>query len=77
MIEAVELQGYHSSWLAPIPDSAEVASDRLVYEAGLGATVEEVEKPVMSSSVAAIRERMLTEWGVELPMFSHPKMRTF
>lgn len=77
MIEAVELQGYHSSWLAPIPDSAEVASDRLVYEAGLGATVEEVEKPVMSSSVAAIRERMLTEWGVELPMFSHPKMGTF
>jgi len=77
MIEAVELQGYHSSWLAPVPDSAEIATDRLVYEAGLGATVEEVEKPVFKKSVADIRKRMQTEWGIELPEFNHPKMGTF
>ena len=70
------LKGYHSAWLAPDPDLAEIEADRLVYEAGLGATVEEIEKPVLVRSIADIRERMAT-WGVDLPPFSHPKMGTF
>ena len=77
MVEAVELQGYHSSWLSPVPDTAEIAGDRLVYEAGLGATVEEVEKPVVIKSISGIRERMRNEWGIEIPSFNHPKMGTF
>lgn len=77
MIEEVELKGYHSSWLAPVPDDAEIAGDRLVYQAGLGATVEEVEKPVLVQSVGAIRDRMRSEWGIELPLFDHPKMGRF
>lgn len=76
MMEEVELKGYHSSWLAPNPDIAEIAADRLVYEAGLGATVEEVEKPVLVTSVAGIRERM-RGWGIELPMFEHPRVGRF
>ncbi len=77
MIEEVELKGYHSSWLAPVPDDDEIAGDRIVYEAGLGATIEEVERPVLIQSVAAIRDRMRSAWGIELPSFSHPKMGTF
>ena len=77
MIEEVELKGYHSSWLAPVPDDAEIAGDRIVYEVGLGATIEDVEKPVLVQSVAAIRDRMRSAWGIELPSFSHPKMGTF
>ena len=40
MIEKVELNGYHSAWLAPDnPASrAEIEVDRLTWEAGLGAT---------------------------------------
>lgn len=76
IMEEVELKGYHSSWLAPNPDTAEVATDRLVYEAGLGATVEEVEVPVLAASVAGIRDRMRS-WGIEIPEFHHPKMGTF
>lgn len=76
MVEQVELKGYHSAWLAPDPDMAEIEADRIVYEAGLGATVEEIERPVLVSSIASIRERMAT-WGVDLPPFSHPKIGTF
>lgn len=76
MMEQVELKGYHSAWLAPDPDMAEIEADRIVYEAGLGATIEEVEKPVLVKSIASIRQRMAT-WGVELPQFSHPKIGTF
>jgi hypothetical protein len=76
MMEEVELRGYHSSWLAPNPDIAEIDGDRIVYEAGLGATVEGVEKPVLVQSVADIRERMRS-WGVEIPMFDHPKIGRF
>ena len=76
MMEKVELKGYHSAWLAPDPDTAEIEADRIVYEAGLGATVEEVEKPVLVKSVSSIRQRMAT-WGIEVPQFSHPKIGTF
>ncbi|MDG2028690.1 MAG: ferritin-like domain-containing protein [Acidimicrobiales bacterium] len=76
MIEDVELKGYHSTWLSPFPDVSEIESDRLVYEAGLGATVEEVEMPVLVKSVAGIRARMRS-WGVELPEFEHTGMGRF
>ncbi|VTU27589.1 hypothetical protein H4CHR_02029 [Variovorax sp. PBS-H4] len=76
MIEKVELNGYHSAWLSP--DSAatrtEVEVDRLTWEAGLGATVEELEKPVFIASVARIRRQMAESWGLKLPMFRHPKI---
>jgi len=77
MMEKVELNGYHSSWLAPeSPASlAEVEADRITYEAGLGSTVEEVEKPVFIGTVQRIREQMKS-LGINLPMFSHPKLGT-
>jgi hypothetical protein len=77
MVEKVELNGYHSSWLAPDnPASrAEVEADRITYEAGLGSTVEEVEKPIFIGTVQRIREQMRT-LGINLPPFSHPKLGT-
>lgn len=77
MIEKVELNGYHSAWLAPpSPASeAEVNADRLTYEAGLGATVEEAEKPVFIDSIRRVRARM-EAFGIELPAFRHPKLGT-
>lgn len=78
MIEKVEMNGYHSSWLAPEnpASSQEVAADRLTWEAGLGSTVEELEKPVFVASVQRIR-RQVAPWGVTLPTFSHPKIGDF
>ncbi len=78
MIEKVELNGYHSAWLAPEnPASrAEVEADRLTWEAGLGATVEEEEKPVFVASIVRIRERMKA-MGITLPTFHHPKIGAF
>lgn len=77
MMEKVELNGYHSAWLAPDnPASrAEVEIDRITWEAGLGATVEELEKPVFIASVKRIREQMFESWGMRLPMFNHPKIQ--
>ena len=78
MIEKVEMNGYHSSWLAPdSPASlAEMRADRLTWEAGLGATVEELEKPVFVGTVQRIRERM-KPWGINLPLFRHRKIGEF
>jgi hypothetical protein len=75
MLEKVELNGYHSAWLAPDNPASrhENEVDRLTWEAGLGATVEELEKPVFISSIKRIRERM-KGWGFTLPMFSHPRI---
>ena len=75
MMEKVELNGYHSSWLAPEnPASrAEVEADRITYEAGLGSTVEEAEKAIFIGTVKRIREQM-RPLGINLPMFSHPKL---
>jgi len=77
MIEKVEMNGYHSAWLAPVnPASrAEVEADRLTYEAGLGATIEELEKPVFVASVQRIRKQM-EPWGFTLKPFFHPKLGT-
>lgn len=78
MIEKVEMNGYHSPWLAPDnPASlAETNADRLTWEAGLGATVEELEKPVFVRTVQRLRERM-RPWGVNLPIFNHRKIGDF
>lgn len=77
MIEKVEMNGYHNAWLAPETPASrvEVQADRLTYEAGLGATVEEVEKPVFIHSVKRIREQM-KPWGFTLKEFTHPKLGT-
>ena len=41
--------------------------------AGLGATVEEDEKPVFVDSVKRIRKQM-EPWGIKLKTFTHPKI---
>ncbi len=76
MIEKVELNGYHSAWLGPDTPATrnETAADRLTYEAGLGATVEELEKPVFVKSIKRIRRRMQQDWGLTLKQFTHPKI---
>ncbi len=76
IIEKVELNGYHSSWLAPEnPASlAEMEVDRLTWEAGLGATTEELEKPIFLKSIADMRQRMRDAWGLEIPLFTHRKI---
>lgn len=75
MIGKVELNGYHSSWLAPDSPATrgETEADRLTYEAGLGATIEELEKPIFVASVQRIR-RQMEPWGFTLKPFFHPKL---
>lgn len=77
-VERVEMTGYRVPWLAP--DSAAVLaeseSDRRCFAAGLGATTEEVERPVFVGTTQRIRERM-RPWGIELPMFHHPRIGAF
>jgi hypothetical protein len=77
MIEKVEMNGYHNSWLAPeSPASkAEVDADQLTYEAGLGASIESLEKPIFIDTIKRLRRRM-RKWGIELPPFTHPKLGT-
>jgi hypothetical protein len=78
MIQNVEMNGYHSSWLAQDDSEAtraDVECDRITYEAGLGSTVEEVEKPIFIASVQRIRKQMRA-WGCELPLFHHPRTGT-
>ncbi|MEJ0071860.1 MAG: ferritin-like domain-containing protein [Pseudomonadota bacterium] len=76
MMEQVELNGYHSAWLAPDSPASGVENeaDRLTWEAGLGATVEELEKPIFIDSVQRIR-RQLAGLGINMPMFNHPQDR--
>ena len=73
--EHVELNGYRVPWLAPDTPAAraEMDADRICWEAGLGASVEEIEKPVFVASVARVRER-LGALGFRLPMFHHPRI---
>lgn len=77
MVEKVELNGYHSSWLAPENPASktEVEADRITYEAGLGSTIEEAEKPVFIATLQRIRNQM-QPLGINLPLFSHPKLGT-
>ena len=75
MIEKVEMNGYHSAWLGPDTPATrtETTADRITYEAGLGATVEEAEKPVFVKSVKRVR-KMMEPWGFTLKQFTHPKI---
>ncbi|MBN9459938.1 MAG: diiron oxygenase [Burkholderiales bacterium] len=75
MIEKVELNGYQIAWLAPESEasSAQIESDRILWQAGLGASIEELEKPVFVSSLREIRDRMKREWDIDLPTFYHPR----
>lgn len=75
MFRDVELNGYHSSWLAPESEASrlEIEADRLTWEAGLGATVEEEEKPIFVDSVRRIRAQF-SPLGIKVPMFQHPKI---
>ncbi len=75
MIERVELNGYQLAWLAPDSEAArtQIESDRVLWQAGLGASVEELEKPVFIASLRRVRERMAAEWGIRLPKFFHAK----
>jgi len=70
MIENVEFQGYRVPWLSDTPNEAQVASERLVFEAGLGGTTPEFEWPVLSQSIGYIRDR-IAPLGIELPVFRH------
>lgn len=74
----VELAGYRVPWLAPeSPMTEEEARiDRLTYQAGLGAQLEEEEKPVFIACVKRVRERF-AGLGIDIPMFAHPKIGTF
>ena len=54
---------------------AEREAFRLTHEAGLGASVEELEKPVLIDTFALIR-RKVRDWGITLRPFHHPKLGT-
>jgi hypothetical protein len=75
MIRDVELNGYHSSWLAPDSEASrlETEADQLTWEAGLGATVEDEEKPIFVESIRRIRAQF-APLGITVPMFRHPKI---
>ncbi len=75
MIQDVYCKGYQSWWLAPDSEATrrENQNDRIVYEAGLGQTVEELEIPIFFNSLKRIREAM-QPWGFTLKEFYHPKI---
>lgn len=75
MMEKVELNGYHSVWLAPDNPATqhEIQTDVVTHDAGLGATIEEKEKPIFIESVARIRKQM-GDLGITIPQFTHPKI---
>ena len=74
-IEEVELKGHHHPWLRAetATSRAEVEAFRLTHEAGLGASVEHLEKPVFVDTIARIRRRV-RDWGIKLRPFHHPKL---
>ena len=75
MIEKVEMNGYHNAWLAPETPASrvEVDADRITYEASLGATIEDAEKPIFIGSIKRLRE-LMKPWGFTLKQFHHPKL---
>jgi hypothetical protein len=74
----VELTGYRVPWLAaPGPNTDEENRiDRLTREAGLGASIEEEEKPVFVACVQRVRARF-AELGIEIPLFEHARIGIF
>lgn len=77
MIEKVYLNGYQETWLAPDTPAAreEIEADRITYEAGLGATIEKLQKPVFIATVKRVR-KLMEPWGFTLKPFHHPKLGT-
>ena len=77
MIEKVYLNGYQEPWLAPDTPASreEVEADRITYEAGLGATVETLQKPVFIGTVKRVR-KLMQPWGFTLKPFYHPRLGT-
>ena len=76
MIQNVEFNGYRNLWLAIEGGTAtplEIDADRVACEAGLGGTTPEDEMRIVPQFIKKIRARM-APWGVELPMFDHPKL---
>ena len=75
MIEEVELNGYQLAWLAPESEAsrAQIACYRILWEAGLGASIEELEAPVFISSLREIRDRMKRESDNQLPTIHQRK----
>lgn len=74
-VDTVEFNGYHHAWLKPpsADSRAEVAAMETTAQAGLGASTEALEKPVLIDSMAKIRKRM-RDWGFTLKTFDHPKL---
>lgn len=74
----VELAGYRVPWLAPASPITEEENriDRLTCEAGLGAQLEEDERPVFIATVQRVRERF-RGLGIDVPLFTHPKLGSF
>jgi hypothetical protein len=74
----VELTGYRVPWLAApsAHTDEENRIDRLTREAGLGASVEEEEKPVFVASVQRVRARFAA-LGIALPPFEHARIGVF
>jgi hypothetical protein len=72
------MTGYRVPWLAPDNDAvlAESDSDSRCFAAGLGATTEDIEKPVFVATTERIRARM-RRLGIELPSFHHPRIGAF
>jgi hypothetical protein len=77
MIEKIYLNGYQEAWLAPDSPAArdEIEADRITYEAGLGATIEPLQKPVFIATVKRVR-KLMQPWGFTLKPFFHPKLGT-
>jgi hypothetical protein len=76
MIQNVEFNGYRNLWLAVEGGTAtpqEIDADRVACEAGLGGTTPEDEMRIVPQFIKKIRARM-APWGVNLPMFDHPKL---
>jgi hypothetical protein len=74
----VELTGYRVPWMAaPSPNTDEENRiDRLTREAGLGASIEDEEKPVFVACVQRVRARF-KELGIDIPQFHHARIGTF
>jgi hypothetical protein len=74
----VELAGYRVPWMAPDSPVTEEENriDALTRAAGLGASIEEEEKPVFVATMGRVRKQF-AELGIEIPAFTHPKLGTF
>ena len=74
----VELTGYRVPWMAPDSPMTDEENriDALTRAAGLGASIEEEEKPVFIACVGRVRRRF-AELGIAIPPFTHPRLGSF